>query len=130
MIRLERSTVAGPEGESPLLAVHGALQSAIELEHATIPLYLYALFSLRERENREVAAILRSVVVEEMLHMVLLANVGNALGARRASPALHPVVRPALPRPTARRGREAADGSPARLLPRAVTSLHRSRGVP
>ncbi len=82
MIRLERSTVAGPEGESPLLAVHGALQSAIELEHATIPLYLYALFSLREGENREVAAILRSVVVEEMLHMVLLANVGNALGAR------------------------------------------------
>ena len=82
MIRLERSTVAGLEGESLLLAVHGALQSAIELEHATIPLYLYALFSLREGENREVAAILRSVVVEEMLHMVLLANVGNALGAR------------------------------------------------
>ncbi len=83
MIGLERSLLIGLENESPALAtVHGALQSAIELEHATIPLYLYALFSLREGENREIGAILTSVVVEEMLHMVLLANVLNALDAR------------------------------------------------
>lgn len=61
-------------------AVLTALQQAIELEHATIPVYLYALYSIVPGKNTEVAAIVRSVVVEEMLHLVLAANVLNALG--------------------------------------------------
>jgi hypothetical protein len=61
-------------------AVLTALQQAIELEHATIPVYLYALYSIVPGKNSTVAAILRSVVVEEMLHLVLAANVLNALG--------------------------------------------------
>jgi hypothetical protein len=58
-----------------------ALQTALALEHATIPPYLYALFSLRPGKNREVAGIIRSVVMEEMLHMALVGNILNAIGA-------------------------------------------------
>lgn len=81
MIRLESSMVDGLDTASPdLQAVLTALQNAVQLEHATIPLYLYALYSLDASKNAEIAAILQSVVVEEMLHMTLAANVLNALG--------------------------------------------------
>ncbi|HEX9964884.1 MAG TPA: ferritin-like protein [Allosphingosinicella sp.] len=87
MIHLKRSMIAGLEGPSPdLQSVLDALQSAIKLEHATIPLYLYALYSLDRGKNPEIAAILESVVVEEMLHMTLSSNVLNALGG---SPAIN-----------------------------------------
>lgn len=56
-----------------------ALQSAIELEHATIPPYLYALYSLGGG-NTEIAERIHSVVVEEMAHFTLVANVLNAIG--------------------------------------------------
>lgn len=81
MIRLRRSLVAGLGTEAQSLdAVHEALQLAIELEHATIPLYLYALYSLDADKNSEIVALIQSVVVQEMLHMVLSSNVLNALG--------------------------------------------------
>ncbi len=57
-----------------------ALQTAIELEHATIPAYLCALYSLHPTRNRAVAERIESVVMEEMLHMVQAANVLNAIG--------------------------------------------------
>ncbi len=66
-------------------AVLAALQQAVELEHATIPVYLYALYSVDWAKNAAVAGIVRSVVVQEMLHMTLAANVLNALGG-------HPVI--------------------------------------
>jgi rubrerythrin len=73
--------IAGLEGPNPALdAVQGALQQAIELEHATIPVYLYALYSLDAAKNKEIAAIIQSVVIEEMLHMTLASNVLNAIG--------------------------------------------------
>ena len=65
--------------------VHGlreALQAALELEHAVIPPYLYALYSLDPGGNRAVAEIIRSVVDEEMLHLTLAANLLNAVGGR------------------------------------------------
>lgn len=58
------------------------LQWALELEHCTIPPYLAALYSLHEGHNREAAGILLSVVIEEMLHMTLVANVLNAVGGQ------------------------------------------------
>src|SRR5437867_3400135 len=58
------------------------LQVAIELEHATIPPYLCALYSIPDGENQQAARILRSVVLEEMLHLTLAANVLNAIGGR------------------------------------------------
>jgi rubrerythrin len=65
--------------------IHEALRTAIRLEHATIPPYLYALYSLKP-VNRVAADVIRSVVTEEMAHMVLAANVLAALGARPDGP--------------------------------------------
>jgi ferritin-like protein len=56
------------------------LQAGVELELSTIPPYLCALYSLRPMTNEEASLVIRSVVVEEMLHMVLAANVLNAIG--------------------------------------------------
>ena len=82
MIRLRpevASRVAG--GLDDLKAV---LQSAIELEHATLPPYLYALYSIRPGSNERLAAIIRSVAMEEMLHLALCCNLLNAIGGAPA----------------------------------------------
>ena len=74
-----------PDASLPDLAhpdgLRDALRAAIRLEHATIPPYLYALYSLKPT-NRAVADVISSVVSEEMAHMVLAANVLAALGTR------------------------------------------------
>src|SRR3954469_14158950 len=62
--------------------LYSLLQSALQLEHATIPAYLTTLYSLKPDTNWKVIEVLRSVVVEEMLHMVLVANVLNAIGGK------------------------------------------------
>lgn len=56
------------------------LQLAIEVEHATIPPYLCALFSIVPGQNVEVAELIKSVVMQEMLHMALVCNLLNAVG--------------------------------------------------
>jgi hypothetical protein len=56
------------------------LQAAVELEHATIPPYLCAYFSLRNESNAAVSQIIRSIVVEEMLHLTIASNLMIALG--------------------------------------------------
>lgn len=58
------------------------LQWAIELEHTTIPPYLCALYSLDADRNPEAVEVLTSVLVEEMLHLALAANLLNAVGGR------------------------------------------------
>jgi hypothetical protein len=63
-----------------LESLRAHLQTAIELEHATIPPYLCALYSLQDGYNEKSAQIVKSVVLEEMLHMILAANVLNAIG--------------------------------------------------
>jgi Ferritin-like len=57
-----------------------ALQTAIELEHSTIPPYLCALYSIKPGANTEVATLIRSVVMEEMLHMALACNLLISIG--------------------------------------------------
>jgi hypothetical protein len=56
------------------------LQSAIELEHSTIPLYLTAELSVAKGNMAYVRQTLHEVVVEEMLHMATVCNVLNAIG--------------------------------------------------
>jgi Ferritin-like len=56
------------------------LQWAIELEHATLPPYLCALYSLDPSRNPEAVQVVGSVFVEEMLHLALAANLLNAVG--------------------------------------------------
>jgi hypothetical protein len=56
------------------------LNAAMALEHATVPPYLTAYYSIRSTTNSDAAHILRVVAVEEMLHLTLAANVLNAIG--------------------------------------------------
>jgi rubrerythrin len=65
-----------PEG------LYRALQLAIELEHSTIPPYLYALYSLNPARNASIYALIFSIVTEEMLHMSLACNILNAIGGK------------------------------------------------
>ncbi|SDI15989.1 ferritin-like domain-containing protein [Nonomuraea jiangxiensis] len=58
------------------------LQWAVELEHATLPPYLCALYSLDAERNPEAADVVGSVFIEEMLHLALAANLLNAVGGR------------------------------------------------
>ncbi|MBK8505447.1 MAG: ferritin-like protein [Saprospiraceae bacterium] len=57
------------------------LQIAIELEHATMPAYLYAYWSVIDRSSLA-ASVLFSIVKEEMLHLAMVANILNAIGGR------------------------------------------------
>ncbi|MCB9592797.1 MAG: ferritin-like protein [Sandaracinaceae bacterium] len=59
--------------------LQAALASAFALELATIPPYMCGLYSIRDGTNVEAASLIRSVLVEEMLHMVLVANLLNAI---------------------------------------------------
>ncbi|MBI2921944.1 MAG: ferritin-like protein [Planctomycetes bacterium] len=60
--------------------LHRHLYAALQLEHATIPAYLTALYSIHPGTNTEAVHILRAVAVEEMLHLTLAANILNAVG--------------------------------------------------
>jgi rubrerythrin len=60
------------------------MQNAIELEHATIPPYLTAIFSLKPKTNNEIRKLIHSIVIEEMLHMTISSNILNALGGAPA----------------------------------------------
>jgi hypothetical protein len=56
------------------------LQVAMQLEHATIPPYLTALYSMHPATNADAYKVIRVVAVEEMLHLTLAANLLNAVG--------------------------------------------------
>jgi len=58
------------------------LHAALQLEHATIPPYLTALYSLHPGSNSDALHVIRVVAVEEMLHLSLVANVMNAVGIK------------------------------------------------
>lgn len=64
------------------------LQLAIELEHATLPPYLCAFWSIHGHSPRarEAAHLILSVAHEEMLHLGLACNILNAIGG---SPSLN-----------------------------------------
>jgi Ferritin-like len=63
-----------------LSELHRHLDAALQLEHATIPPYLVALYSIHPGTNSDAYHVLRAVVVEEMLHLTLAANILNAIG--------------------------------------------------
>jgi len=56
------------------------LHVAMQIEHATIPPYLLALYSIHPGSNTDASQVIRVVVVEEMLHLTLAANLLNAVG--------------------------------------------------
>ena len=65
------------------------VQNAIELEHATIPPYLCGYFTLKPGHgmsefNKNAAEVIRSVVIEEMLHLTIAANLLISIGGKPA----------------------------------------------
>lgn len=60
--------------------LHEYLYKGLQLEHATLPPYLTALYSLHPDKNTDARHVIRVVAVEEMLHLTLVANVMNAVG--------------------------------------------------
>lgn len=74
-----------------------ALDNAMKLEFATIPPYLTALYSIKDGKNVECAARLRVIVVQEMLHLSLAANILNAVGGKPDFPGCVPKYPGPLP---------------------------------
>ena len=66
--------------EDKRAALLAQLQTAFELEWSTIPPYMVAILSMKLTANRQAANLIRGVMMEEMLHMALVANVLNAVG--------------------------------------------------
>ncbi len=60
--------------------LQSSLQSAIELELSTIPVYLCGLWSIQSDPSGTASGLIRSVVWEEMLHMGIACNLLTALG--------------------------------------------------
>jgi hypothetical protein len=67
------------------------LQTAIGIEFATLPPYLYAKFSILPGTNPIAADNLSAIVGQEMIHFCLACNILNALGG---DPVLKPPVYP------------------------------------
>lgn len=67
------------------------LQMAVELEFGTLPPYLYALYSIPPGENDTAYGLIKSVAMEEMIHMCLACNIMNALGR---TPQINPPTYP------------------------------------
>lgn len=80
-----------PPAQHDATWLKASLQAAIELELSTIPPYLCALWSIKDR-NDPARLMIRDVVSQEMLHMGLACNMLAALGGTPeiASPAAVP----------------------------------------
>ncbi|MEA3050126.1 MAG: hypothetical protein QOG84_1962 [Sphingomonadales bacterium] len=115
--------------EAVLADLQDTLQTAIEIELATIPIYLFTYYSINREaasgENLEApqlfankaGAVIMSVAVEEMLHMSLSSNVLFALGGTprhyRRAPGQYPTPLP-YHNPVGPKG---PDGQTAVLIP-------------
>ncbi|WP_067467814.1 ferritin-like domain-containing protein [Actinomadura macra] len=68
-----------PEAERNIDWLRKSLQSAVAVELATIPPYLYGMWSIKDSSS-EVYGHIRTIVLQEMLHMGLACNLLSALG--------------------------------------------------
>jgi rubrerythrin len=80
MLKVDREIIQGVYACTSGEELQQYLQNAIELEHATIPPYLTAMYSLVPGLNDEIGKLIRSIVIEEMLHMTIAANILVAIG--------------------------------------------------
>lgn len=82
MLKIRAGIVDAIRAADNAFDLHAHVQAAITLEHATIPPYLTAYFSIKPGVMREIRETLRSVFVEEMLHMSIASNLLNAIGGQ------------------------------------------------
>ena len=101
MIRLQLTRL------NSLQDAQAMLQTAIGVEFGTLPPYLYALYSIRPGTNSQAEQRIKSVALQEMIHMCLACNMLNALGG---NPVIHPQTYPG-PLP----GDIGPDGKPLKL---------------
>ncbi|MET7258980.1 ferritin-like domain-containing protein [Dyadobacter fermentans] len=85
MLQIDSRYIEKALSANALEELYPLLQNAVELEHSTIPPYLTAMFSLNPGTNPVQRQVIHSIVIEEMLHMTIAANILNALGG-------HPVI--------------------------------------
>jgi hypothetical protein len=85
MIRLQIDKLATVQD------AQGLLQKAIGIEFGTLPPYLYCLYSIRPGTNPEAAHRIKSIALQEMVHMCLGCNILNALGG---NPVINPQAYP------------------------------------
>src|SRR5206468_147070 len=76
--------------------LHHHLKHALDLELWTIPLYLTALYSIKDlkklkpHDYPDAAKLIYSIVIQEMLHLELVCNISNALSyAPKFSPPVY-----------------------------------------
>jgi hypothetical protein len=79
MYALEKTPFGPPKD---IGALRDYLQAALEVEHLTIPVYMSGMYSIKAGTNAFAYEVIRSVLLEEMLHMTLAANLLNAVGRK------------------------------------------------
>jgi len=81
-LQLRNIQTASVQDDAARQALGALLQSALQLEFATIPTYLSAAFSLifHLNTNRKIYDLILRVAKEEMLHLAAVANLMNAIG--------------------------------------------------
>ena len=70
------------KSQCSVVTLQHCLQKALELEFYTIPLYLTALYSIKDGHNQKVRSLIRSVVMQEMLHLLQVANLLLSIGGK------------------------------------------------
>ncbi|MEU5534615.1 ferritin-like protein [Streptomyces sp. NPDC020362] len=70
----------GPQPPASVADLRMFLQAALEVEHLTIPVYMSGMYTIKPGTNRQAHDTIRSVLLEEMLHLTLAANLLNAVG--------------------------------------------------
>lgn len=83
-----------PRGITTIDDLRDYLDAAVQLELSVIPPYMCALYTIEPEANQLCQQIVRSVIVEEMLHLINAANVLNAVGGH---PALTGAAAPQYP---------------------------------
>lgn len=82
MLRIDPAYLRAAREATTAAELHELLLNAIRLEHATVPPYLAAAYSLQSATNRDIRLAIETIAIEEMLHMAIAANVLNAVGGR------------------------------------------------
>jgi hypothetical protein len=80
MITAYALTENPPQPPADIEDLRRYLQVALEVEHLTIPVYLTGMYTIKPGTNRTAFNTIRSVVMEEMLHLTLAANLLNSVG--------------------------------------------------
>jgi hypothetical protein len=88
MKTLAQHLVVEPK-QRDLAWIKSALQTAISLEHATLPLYIAATYSLNV-QNFTAYNLIRSIAMEEMVHMAAVSNILAAIGGAPQIKSLNP----------------------------------------